>query len=91
MVLIEAIARLLPGVLGDPTSALNDSFSGDERLVEGAQYTRPREFRGLKVPDVLLSGDHGTIAKWRLEQSVQATRRRTHTLTNTTLSATSRS
>ena len=91
MVLIEAIARLLPGVLGDPTSALNDSFSGDERLVEGAHYTRPREFRGLKVPDVLLSGDHGTIAKWRLEQSVQATRRRTHTLTNTTLSATSRS
>ena len=91
MVLIEAIARLLPGVLGDPTSALNDSFSGDERLVEGAQYTRPREFRGLKVPDVLLSGDHGTIAKWRLGQSVQATRRRTPTLTNTTLSATSRS
>jgi tRNA (guanine37-N1)-methyltransferase len=76
MVIVDAVARLLPGVLGDEESARQDSFSGADRLVEGPQYTRPREFRGLRVPDVLLSGDHGRIATWRREQAVDATRRR---------------
>ena len=76
MVIVDAVARLLPGVLGDEESARQDSFSGASRLVEGPQYTRPREFRGLRVPDVLLSGDHGRIATWRHEQAVDATRRR---------------
>ncbi|MEI6241147.1 MAG: tRNA (guanosine(37)-N1)-methyltransferase TrmD [Planctomycetia bacterium] len=77
MVIVDAVARLVPGVLGDAESARQDSFSGAERLVEGPQYTRPREFRGLHVPDVLLSGDHRRIAEWRHEQAVDATRRRT--------------
>lgn len=77
MVVIDAVARLIPGVLGDEQSAADDSFSGADRLVEGPQYTRPREFRGLKVPDVLLSGDHGRIAAWRREQALDATHRRT--------------
>jgi len=76
MVVVEAVTRLLPGVLGDAESAVQDSFSNAERLVEGPQYTRPREFRGLEVPEVLLSGDHGRIARWRHEQAVAATRRR---------------
>jgi len=75
MVIVDAVTRLVPGVLGDDESARQDSFSGAERLVEGPQYTRPREFRGLAVPDVLLSGDHGRIARWRHEQSLAATRR----------------
>jgi tRNA (guanine37-N1)-methyltransferase len=78
MVIVDAVARLVQGVLGDEESARQDSFSGAERLVEGPQYTRPREFRGLRVPEVLLSGDHGRIAAWRHEQAVDATRRRTH-------------
>lgn len=76
MVIVDAVSRLLPGVLGDEESARQDSFSGAERLVEGPQYTRPREYRGLHVPDVLLSGDHRRIAEWRHEQAVDATRRR---------------
>ncbi|MFM8290425.1 MAG: tRNA (guanosine(37)-N1)-methyltransferase TrmD [Planctomycetia bacterium] len=76
MVVVEAVTRLVPGVLGDEESARQDSFSGSERLVEGPQYTRPREFRGLEVPEILLSGDHGRIARWRHEQAVAATRRR---------------
>jgi len=76
MVIVDAVARLLPGVLGDAASAHQDSFSGADRLVEGPQYTRPREFRGLTVPDVLLSGDHGRIATWRREQALRATSRR---------------
>jgi len=76
MVIIDAVSRLVPGVLGDEESARQDSFSGTERLVEGPQYTRPREYRGLRVPEVLLSGDHGRIAQWRHEQSVDATRQR---------------
>jgi len=77
MVIVDAVARLVPGVLGDEESARQDSFSGADRLVEGPQYTRPREFRGLHVPEVLLSGDHRRIADWRREQAVAATRRRT--------------
>lgn len=86
MVIVDAVARLVPGVLGDAESARQDSFSGAERLVEGPQYTRPREFRGLHVPEVLLSGDHRRIAAWRHEQAVDATRRRTQpTIPPTTL------
>jgi tRNA (guanine37-N1)-methyltransferase len=77
MVIVDAVARLVPGVIGDAESARQDSFSGAERLVEGPQYTRPREFRGLQVPEVLLSGDHRRIAEWRHEQAVTATRQRT--------------
>jgi tRNA (guanine37-N1)-methyltransferase len=77
MVVVDAVARLLPGVLGHAESAGQDSFSGADRLVEGPQYTRPREFRGLAVPEVLLSGDHGRIASWRREQAVAATEKRT--------------
>ncbi len=69
MVVIDAVIRLVPGVLGHEESAGNDSFSGTERLLEYAQYTRPREFRGLSVPDVLLGGDHEAIRHWRAEQS----------------------
>jgi tRNA (guanine37-N1)-methyltransferase len=76
MVIVDAVTRLIPGVLGHEESAGQDSFSGADRLVEGPQYTRPREFRGLTVPEVLLSGDHGRIASWRREQAVAATARR---------------
>ena len=61
VVFVDAVVRLLPGVLGDEQSAADDSFSGG--LLEGPQYTRPSEFRGWKVPDVLLSGNHGEIAE----------------------------
>jgi tRNA (guanine37-N1)-methyltransferase len=87
MVIVDAVARLLPGVLGDEESARQDSFSGADRLVEGPQYTRPREFRGLRVPDVLLSGDHGRIATWRHEQAVDATRRRVPSSSSSSSSA----
>ena len=80
MVIVDAVARLVPGVLGDEESARQDSFSGAERLVEGPQYTRPREFRGLQVPDVLLSGDHARIAKWRHDQALVATERRAQSI-----------
>jgi tRNA (guanine37-N1)-methyltransferase len=76
MVVIDAVARLLPGVLGDDESNKLDSFSGEERLLEYPQYTRPREYRGLQVPEVLLSGDHSAIARWRREQSLARTRER---------------
>lgn len=74
MVLIDAIVRLLPGALGDESSAADESFSNG--LLEYPQYTRPREFQGMKVPDVLLSGDHGKIADWRREQAIERTRKR---------------
>lgn len=66
MVLIDAVVRLLPGALGDAASATEESFR--DGLLEYPQYTRPPEFRGMKVPDVLLSGDHGRIRAWRDEQ-----------------------
>ncbi len=68
MVLIDSVVRLLPGVLGGETSAEVESFSDGETL-EYPQYTRPAEFRNMKVPDVLLNGNHGEIAKWREVQS----------------------
>jgi tRNA (guanine37-N1)-methyltransferase len=76
MVVIDAVIRLVPGVLGDEDSSESDSFSGARRLLEHAQYTRPRECRGLEVPPVLLSGDHQAIARWREENSRQRTRQR---------------
>lgn len=72
VVLVDAIARLLTGVLGDEQSAADDSFSTG--LLETPQYTRPAEFRGWKVPEVLLSGNHAEIAKWRKEQAIKRTR-----------------
>jgi tRNA (guanine37-N1)-methyltransferase len=74
MVVIDAVARLLPGVLGDQESAQEESFS--HGLLEYPQYTRPAEFRGLKVPEVLLSGNHADIARWRAEQARLRTRER---------------
>lgn len=74
MVLIDAVIRLVPGVLGDERSWRNDSFSGVDRWLEFAQYTRPREFRGYRVPEILLSGDHNKIAQWRRQQSYLKTR-----------------
>ena len=74
MVLIDAVVRLLPGALGDESSIQDESFQGG--LLEYPQYTRPREFRGMAVPDVLLSGDHARIAGWRREQAAARTRDR---------------
>lgn len=73
VIFVDAVVRLLPGVLGDEQSATDDSFSGG--LLEGPQYTRPAEFRGWKVPEVLLSGNHAAIAAWRKEQALQRTRK----------------
>jgi tRNA (guanine37-N1)-methyltransferase len=70
-VLTDAIVRLIPGVMNDGESALTDSFQ--DGLLGSPQYTRPAEFRSLKVPDVLLSGDHAEIDRWRMEQRVQHT------------------
>jgi tRNA (guanine37-N1)-methyltransferase len=72
VVLVDAVVRLLPGVLGDEQSAADDSFSSG--ILEAPQYTRPAEFRGWKVPDVLLSGNHAEIAAWRKEQAMKRTK-----------------
>lgn len=72
-VVADAVIRLLPGVLGDAQSAPDDSFSSG--LLEFPQYTRPVEFRGWRVPDVLMGGNHGAIAKWRREKALEKTRR----------------
>src|SRR5262249_5732298 len=81
MVLVDTVVRLVPGVLGDEESARQDSFSAQkgtagERLLEAGHYTRPREYRGLTVPEVLVSGDHEAIARWRAEQALQITGQR---------------
>ena len=73
LVLMDAVSRLVPGVLGKPESHQDESFSGETPLLEYPQYTRPPEFMGRKVPDVLLSGHHGKIEEWRHEQSVART------------------
>ncbi|MBC7689844.1 MAG: tRNA (guanosine(37)-N1)-methyltransferase TrmD [Aquabacterium sp.] len=73
-VLVDAIGRLIPGVLNDETSALTDSFQ--DNLLAPPVYTRPVEFRGWKVPDVLMSGNHAKIEQWRMEQSLQRTKER---------------
>jgi len=74
MVIIDAVTRLLPGALGDDESSQDESFSGG--LLEYPQYTRPAEFRGMKVPEVLLSGNHAEIARWRAELAKQRTGQR---------------
>ena len=74
MVIIDAVTRLLPGVLGDEQSAHQDSFS--HGLLEYPQYTRPADFRGMKVPEVLLSGNHAEIARWQAEQARLRTKER---------------
>ena len=74
MVVIDAVTRLLPGVLGDDESSRDESFSAG--LLEYPQYTRPAEFRGMKVPDVLVSGHHAEIKKWRQEEARRRTKER---------------
>ena len=73
-VLVDAIGRLLPGVLNDETSALFDSFQ--DNLLAPPVYTRPEDFRGWKVPEILMSGDHKKIEEWRMEQSVERTKKK---------------
>ncbi|OGP80403.1 MAG: tRNA (guanosine(37)-N1)-methyltransferase TrmD [Deltaproteobacteria bacterium RBG_16_64_85] len=80
LVLVDAVARFLPGVLGDPLASSRDSF--EEGLLEAPQYTRPRTFRGHAVPDVLLSGDHAAIEKWRREEATRRTVERRPDLAN---------
>lgn len=77
LVVIDATVRLLPGVLGNEESAGNDSFSQDlQGLIEGPQYTRPEEFQGKKVPEILLGGDHAKIREWRLQEARRKTKLR---------------
>ena len=77
MVVIDAVTRLLPGVLGDPDSTVEDSFSeGNDGRLEYPQYTRPPVYRGLAVPDILRSGDHGDVAAWRAQASIARTSER---------------
>jgi tRNA (guanine37-N1)-methyltransferase len=81
MTLIDAVARLVPGVVGDPESLAQDSFSDD--LTGWPQFTRPAEYRGMTVPDVLLSGDHARIRQWRRQQAAQRRVPHTKELKNT--------
>lgn len=74
MVIVDAVTRLLPGVLGHDLSAARDSFEGP--LLDHPTYTRPAEYRGMKVPEILLSGDHAKVARWRQEQALERTRTR---------------
>ena len=74
MTVIETVSRLIPGMLGNPDSPGRESFSGT--LLEYPQYTRPAEFQGMKVPEALLSGNHGQIEEWRQTQALQRTRKR---------------
>ncbi len=74
VVVMDAIVRLIPGVLGDDLSAVEESF-GASGLLEAPHYTKPAEYRGLRVPDMLLSGHHGNIAKWRAEQALERTQK----------------
>jgi tRNA (guanine37-N1)-methyltransferase len=80
MVIIDAVVRLMPGALGDEDSALNDSFS--DGLLEYPQYTRPENFRGMQVPDVLLGGNHKEIEKWRKQQALEKTKKNRPDLLN---------
>ncbi|MGF1678402.1 MAG: tRNA (guanosine(37)-N1)-methyltransferase TrmD [Candidatus Methylacidiphilales bacterium] len=74
MVMVDAVVRLLPGVLGNGESAASESF--EEGLLEGPHYTRPDEFRGMKVPEILLGGNHEAIRQWRKQQAMERTRER---------------
>jgi tRNA (guanine37-N1)-methyltransferase len=83
LVMIEAVVRLVPEVLGNPASHQDDSHSGQNSgLLEGPSYTRPASWRGLDAPEILLSGDHAKIEAWRREQSLQRTRERRPDLTD---------
>jgi tRNA (guanine37-N1)-methyltransferase len=82
MLIVDTVIRLIPGVLGDETSSRYDSFS-NAGLLEHPQFTRPREFRGMTVPDVLTSGDHGKIEEWQKAQSLQRTSERRRDLLTT--------
>jgi tRNA (guanine37-N1)-methyltransferase len=73
LVVLDAVARLVPGVMGNASSAADESFSSG--LLEYPQYTRPAVFRGLEVPEVLRSGDHGAVDRWRREQALERTRK----------------
>ena len=73
MVLVEAISRLVPGVLGDPESIVEESFAGD--LLEYPQYTRPRDYQGFKVPEILVSGDHKKMRDWQKAEALKKTAR----------------
>jgi len=77
LVMVEAVVRLLPGVLGNENSAIDDSFTAErgEAAVEGPVFTKPRVWRDLEVPEVLVSGDHARIAQWRRTQSIERTQR----------------
>ena len=74
MVLVDSLVRMVPGVLGDEQSSWDDSFSRGNRMLEYPQYTRPREFEGQNVPDILLSGNHGEIERWRKAKSLENTK-----------------
>ena len=80
MVIIDSVVRLLPGALGDDDSSKNESFS--ENLLEHPHYTRPADYKGMKVPDVLLSGDHEKIKEWRKKEAVKATKKKRPDLMN---------
>jgi len=83
MALSDAVARLIPGVLGDDDSSKHDSFApGSDSLLEGPVYTRPAEFEGLQVPEVLLNGDHVKIEAWRRSQALRRTEERRPDLLN---------
>jgi len=83
MLIIDTVARIIPGVLGDEASHQFESFTG-KGLLEYPQYTRPREYRTMEVPEVLLNGDHQKIEKWREEQSYKRTKERREDLLNKT-------
>jgi tRNA (guanine37-N1)-methyltransferase len=74
MVLVDSLVRMVPGVLGDEMSSWDDSFSRGNRMLEYPQYTRPREFEGHDVPEILLSGNHGEIERWRKAKSLENTK-----------------
>lgn len=76
LVLIDSVVRLLPGVLGDAESALTDSFQNENHLLEGPIYTRPADFKGMKVPEILQSGNHKHISEWNHKQAIEKTRQR---------------
>ena len=82
MVIIDAVVRFVPGVLGDEQSLRQDSFAGEKPLLEFEQYTRPREYRGHKVPEILFSGDHSAIARWREQRRLIRTGQRRPDLLN---------
>ncbi|MDX1741643.1 MAG: tRNA (guanosine(37)-N1)-methyltransferase TrmD, partial [Rhodothermales bacterium] len=74
LVLIDAVVRLIPGVLGDSSSAMTDSFQ--DGLLDAPAYTRPAEFRGMRVPDVLMSGNHEAVVEWRERHRIEKTKKR---------------